>query len=180
MFHDGIEGVAGLDADGRHREAEDLFRSLLAAVEALDGRSQDDAPPQLSEEGLHVAAAVVLLQMIQADHEVHQDEHRALGRSLHRVLGLEEEIALHVIRRAEDEMARNAPFRDVVALLDRHCPRDFKKKVVHCLWRIAYADAELAVHEEYLVRKVAEQLHLETGDLIETKLRAREEFLTDT
>ena len=46
-------------------------------------------------------------------------------------------------------------------------------------WRIAFADAELAGHEEYLVRKIANQLGLSTADLVETKVRAREEFLRD-
>ena len=51
--------------------------------------------------------------------------------------------------------------------------------MVHALWRVAYADAELAGQEEYLVRKVSEHLGLATADLIETKLRARDEFLKD-
>ena len=51
--------------------------------------------------------------------------------------------------------------------------------VVHALWRVAFADAELASNEEYLVRKVAEQIELSTADLVETKLRAREEFLKE-
>ena len=59
------------------------------------------------------------------------------------------------------------------------CSADVKKKVVHALWRVAYADAELAGQEEYLVRKVSEHLGLATADLIETKLRARDEFLKD-
>jgi uncharacterized tellurite resistance protein B-like protein len=50
---------------------------------------------------------------------------------------------------------------------------------LEALWRIAFADAELAGQEEYLVRKIALQLGLSTADLVETKVRAREEFLRE-
>ncbi len=52
-------------------------------------------------------------------------------------------------------------------------------ELVEALWRIAFADAELAGQEEYLVRKIAGQLHLTTADLVETKVRAREGFLEE-
>lgn len=40
-------------------------------------------------------------------------------------------------------------------------------------------DQYMQGHEEYLVRKLAEHLRLSTADLVETKLRAREEFLEE-
>jgi uncharacterized tellurite resistance protein B-like protein len=54
-----------------------------------------------------------------------------------------------------------------------------KRRLVEALWRIAFADAELAGHEEYLVRKIAGKLNLSTADLMETKLQAREKFLRE-
>ena len=50
---------------------------------------------------------------------------------------------------------------------------------MEALWRIAFADAELAGHEEYLVRKIAGKLNLTSADLVETKVRAREKFLEE-
>jgi len=45
---------------------------------------------------------------------------------------------------------------------------------VERLWRIAFADAELAAHEEYLVRRVSELLGLSTAGLVEARVRAKE------
>jgi len=42
---------------------------------------------------------------------------------------------------------------------------------------LAFADADLAGHEEYFVRKVSQSLGLSRADLIETKILAREAFL---
>jgi len=46
------------------------------------------------------------------------------------------------------------------------------------MWQLAFADAELAGQEEYFVRKVAGSLGLTTADLVETKILAREAFLS--
>jgi uncharacterized tellurite resistance protein B-like protein len=39
---------------------------------------------------------------------------------------------------------------------------------------MAYADAELAAHENHVLRRVAELLHVTHGDYIAAKMRARE------
>jgi len=149
-----------------------LLRTL---EELLAGRAD---VPEPAPEQVKAAVAVLAVQVLRSDTQVRHDEHRALGHALERVLGLREAEALALVRHGEDEVAAGASFGDVVAVL-RRCREDVRKKVVHALWRVAFADAELAGQEEYLVRKAAEHLGLTTADLVETKLRAREEFLKD-
>ena len=151
---------------------------LLEALEGLlrTPRTSGGSLPEPDERQLRVATAILLVQTVRADDRVCHDEHRALGPALKRVLGLLETEADALVRLAEEEIAHSVSFKDVVAVIDR-CSLDVKKKVVHALWRVAFADAELEGHEEYLVRKIAEHIHLSTADLLETKVRAREEFL---
>ena len=146
---------------------EDLLRSGAAA-----------ALPEPDEAQIKAAVAVLLVLVVRADAEVRHDEHRALARTLQRVLGLSEGEAQALVRHGEDDRraGRPLPRRGGRA---RALPPDVKKKIVHALWRVAFADAELEGREEYLVRKIAEHLALSTADLVETKLRAREEFLKD-
>lgn len=151
---------------------------LLQPLEELLRGGAAAAPPEPDEAQVKAAVAVLLVLVVRADAEVRHDEHRALERTLQRVLGLAEAEAQALVRYGEDDLARDVRFRDVVTVLAR-CAPDVKKKVVHALWRVAFADAELEGREEYLVRKVAEHLSLSTADLVETKLRAREEFLKD-
>jgi uncharacterized tellurite resistance protein B-like protein len=152
--------------------ADPLLRSL---EDLVAGRADVPEPDPVQ---VKAAVAVLAVQVLRADAQVRHDEHRALGHALQRVLGLSEAEADALVRRGEEDVAAGVAFADVVAVL-RRCRDDVKKKVVHTLWRVAFADAELAGSEEYLVRKVAEHLGLSTADLVETKLRAREEFLED-
>ena len=42
------------------------------------------------------------------------------------------------------------------------------------MWRVAYADSELAAHENHVLRRIAELLHVTHGDYIAAKMRARD------
>lgn len=84
-----------------------------------------------------------------------------------------------MLRLAEEEALRSVPFATLIETINLSCTEDMKRKILHGMWGVAFADAELKGHEEYLVRKLAEQLRLSTADLVETKLRAREEFLEE-
>jgi len=137
----------------------------------------DDAV--ITDRRLQLASAVLMVGVVRADRESRQDEHRALAQGLARALDLADEEAGSVVRAAEEAFDRGVHFPAVLESLARGCSIDQKRRLVESLWRIAFADAELAGHEEYLVRKVAGQLGLGTADLVETKVRAREAFLRE-
>ncbi len=120
-----------------------------------------------------------MVSVVRADLESRQDEHRALALGLARALDLSDEEAGVVVRAAEAALERGVRFPVVLERLSRECSIDQKRRLVESLWRIAFADAELAGHEEYLVRKIAGQLGLTTADLVETKVNAREDFLRE-
>ncbi len=128
-----------------------------------------------SERELQLATAFLCLAVARADRACRQDEHRVLEHALERVLGVGPDDTARLLRAAEEQIASRS-FADVVSLIDRGYSRERKCRILESLWRVAFADAELAGHEEYLVRKIADLLHLTTGDLIETKLNAREAF----
>ncbi len=46
--------------------------------------------------------------------------------------------------------------------------------LVRNLWRVAFADGDLDRHEEHLVRRVADLLHVRHSDFIRAKQEARD------
>jgi uncharacterized tellurite resistance protein B-like protein len=46
--------------------------------------------------------------------------------------------------------------------------------VIELMWQVAYADAEISAHENHLMRRIAELLHITHGDYIAAKMRAKE------
>jgi uncharacterized tellurite resistance protein B-like protein len=133
----------------------------------------------LTDRKLQLAAAVLMVSVVKADHECRQDEHRVLEQAVTDALDLDREAAALVVRAAEEAVARGDSFAPALVRLNAECTLEQKRRLLEALWRIAFADAELAGHEEYLVRKIAGQLGLRNADLIETKVKAREAFLKE-
>jgi uncharacterized tellurite resistance protein B-like protein len=150
------------------------IRDLLATEGAALFTRADGA---LADRRLQIAAAVLMVSVIRADRNSGVDEYLVLARAIARLLDGTPEEALSVVRAAELELEKPGFLEPVIAHLVLYCTRDQKVRLVEGLWRLAYADAELQGHEEYLVRKLSGLLQLTTADLIEAKLRAREAFL---
>ena len=140
---------------------------------------EDMAAPKRDDRRVQLAAALLMVSVVRADFEDRHDEHRALEHAVERALGLHGVDARVLVRAAEEAMDGGINFPAVVGRIARQCTAVQKRGLVEALWRIAFSDAELAGQEEYLVRKVAEQLGLGTADIVETKVRAREEFLRE-
>ena len=157
----------------------ELIREIQEFIDRQWPRAVVDGTATITHRRLQLASAVLMVSVVRAELESRQDEHRARERAVGRALDLHEEAAALVVRMAEEALGRGASFAAVLVQLQQECSLDQKRQLVESLWRIAFADAELAGHEEYLVRKIAGQLGLSTADLVETKVRAREAFLRE-
>ena len=157
----------------------ELVREIQDFLDRQWPRAAGEGATVITERRLQLAAAVLMVSVVRADHESRQDEHRVLALALASALDLAEDEAGVVVRAAEEAIDRGVRFAAVLERLSHECSIDQKRRLVESLWRIAFADAELAGHEEYLVRKIAGQLDLTTADLVETKVRAREDFLRE-
>ena len=158
----------------------DLESALLGAIRHFF-ETRATTPAETPDEGdavsgrrLQLATTVLFLQMIAADRESKHDEHQALINAVATSLRMDGPDAVTVIRLAEKHV--KTPLPQLVKALRERCSPLQIKSVVTSLWQLAFADADLAGHEEYFVRKVAQSLGLSTADLVETKILAREAF----
>jgi uncharacterized tellurite resistance protein B-like protein len=157
----------------------ELVREIREFLEQSGPPVTTEAAGTISDRHLQLGAAILMVSVVRADRESRQDEHHALERGLAVALGLAPEEAAVVVHVAEEAVEKGEAFATVVERLARECTRDQRRQLVESLWRIAFADAELAGHEEYLVRKIARRLRLSTADLVETKVRARDAFVRE-
>ena len=157
----------------------ELVREITDFLEKNWPQAAGEGSAAITDRQLQAAAAVLMVSVVRADQASRQDEHRALEEAVVQALDLDAETAAVVLRAAEDAIARGVSFAAILQNLEAGCSVSQKRRLVEALWRIAFADAELAGQEEYLVRKIAGHLHLSTADLVETKVRAREDFLEE-
>jgi len=57
------------------------------------------------------------------------------------------------------------------SLINKECSLEQKVRLIESLWKIAFIDGALDMNEEYLVRKIADLLHVPHIDFIMAKNR---------
>ena len=88
--------------------------------------------------------------------------------------GLSADEADTLVRLAEEESSQATDYYQFTSLINRHFSAEQKEQVIEHLWEVAYADGRLDAHEEYLVRKVADLVHVPHATYVAAKLRARD------
>jgi uncharacterized tellurite resistance protein B-like protein len=125
------------------------------------------------EHVLRLAVGALLLEMIRMDGEDRPEQRAAVERAVRTSFDLSEDEAAELLDLAEAERAESTDYFQFTSLINGAYTPAQKQQLVETLWRVAYADDVLHRHEEYLVRKVADLLHVPHGAFIAAKHRAR-------
>jgi uncharacterized tellurite resistance protein B-like protein len=129
-----------------------------------------DRSGPLPEARLRLATAALMIEMTRADFAVTDAERTAVVSSLQAHFGLGDAETRELVELAELEVRTSASLFQFTHLIDKHFALEQKIAVIELLWSVAYADAVKDHHEEHLVRKVADLLHVPHSAFI----RARE------
>jgi uncharacterized tellurite resistance protein B-like protein len=141
-------------------------------LEALLKRLQTEAKPVDVEHERRLAAAVLLLEVARADYEHHGAERAALRAGLVRDFGVPESTVDALLAQAQGHAEASVSLFDFVETLNRTMTAGDKRGLLHLLWRVAHADGRVDPHEEHLLRRLADLLHLSHADFIRGKLDA--------
>lgn len=149
---------------GQHMQLEAPARPAAAPSDAE--RAERDR--------IQVAAAALLLELAHADDEFSDEEREHLEETLGRHFDLAPEETRNLVTLADEERRRAVDLYQFTRLIAQHYDEGQKMVLAEVMWRMAYADGELAKHESYLMRKVSNLLELRPGYLASAKQRALE------
>ena len=121
-----------------------------------------------------LAAAALLLEMARVDDTVKEVERHAVARAIRKAFELSESETAEIIRLAESEAHNATCYHEFTRLINTSYTLPQKIQLVELLWEVAYADDELEMYEEHLVRKLADLLYVPHRDFIRAKLRVIE------
>lgn len=130
-----------------------------------------DAPP--ARHTLELATAALLIEVVRCDAGITEDERQSVQRAVREKFALAPQEAETLIRLAEDEVAQANDLFQFTSLINRHFTQAQKLRVLELMWRAALADAKISAHENHILRRIAELLHVPHGDYIAAKARAQ-------
>jgi len=126
--------------------------------------------PQPTDTGL--AAAVLLIEIVRADHDTTPAELAAAKHAINGLLPDTDADAL--IKQAQQEASTANDLHRFTSAIHDSWSNDQKSGLLISLWRVAFADGELDKYEEHLIRRIAELLYVPHSEFIRTKLIARD------
>jgi uncharacterized tellurite resistance protein B-like protein len=147
---------------------------MLDSIRDFFDRHVGAAPAADETHSIQLATAALLIEVARIDSASTEGERAAVLHAVREKFGIPGAEAAALIELAEAEVSQAHDYFQFTSLVNRHFSAEQKLRIIELMWRVAYADAELSAHENHLMRKIGDLLHIPHGDYIAAKMRARE------
>ncbi len=149
-----------------------MYKSIYNFVqEKICKNSDDDIDAQ---QIIHLASAVLLLEVSRADFDIQDEELVSIAKSLTERFNFSKQEVNNLIELSRTEQDSHVSIHPFVKIINEGCSVDEKILLLEDLWRVAYADDKLDKYEEYQLRKIADLLYIPHSVFIQTKLKVIE------
>jgi uncharacterized tellurite resistance protein B-like protein len=139
---------------------------MQPAPEATNGSGKTQADP------LHVAACALLLELAHADDVFSEDERNHVHAILMRHFSLDYDTASELMKLAEEQRRQSVDVFQFANLVRTSYDVGQKALLAEIMWGLILTDGEIARHESYMLRKIANLLDLEPGYLSKARASA--------
>ena len=136
-----------------------------------DGPAADPDTAQAERHRLHIAACALLLEIAYADESFSEAEREHICAVMQRHFDLDEETAQALIELAEAERTHAIDLYQFTTLIRQSYDLGQKTLLAEIMWGLVLTDGEVARHESYMLRKIANLLELEPGYLASARKR---------
>ena len=121
-----------------------------------------------------LATAALLIEVMVIDGNLDEHELQSISTTLCQMLELSREKIDELIALSRDEVTEATSLYQFTREINEHYDHDKKMALMTAMWRVAFADGVLDKHEEGIIRRVADLLHLRHSEFMQCKLSARD------
>ena len=149
---------------------------MLGQLARILGVESGKSADVTTEKDIQIATCAVLLEMAHIDNQFSDVERENIIAIFKDQYGLSDQDAMTLMDTSQLELDGSIDLWRFTNAINEHYGREEKIRLIELVWRIAYSDGRLDQHEDYLVHKLANLLRLDHKDLIEAKLRVKQEL----
>ena len=121
-----------------------------------------------------LATAALLIEVMVIDGNLDPDETQSFAATLSRMLDLSNQQVDELIELSQAEVREAISLYQFTSEINKHFDHNKKLSLMTAMWRVAFADGHLDKHEENIIRRVADLLHIRHSEYIRCKQLARE------
>lgn len=155
-----------------------FFSQRMELPAAGNGHGAGEGESTPDPEGtrrLHIAACALLLELAHADDEFSDAERLHIEAVLRRHFDLDHDTARELMDLAAREQDQAIDLYQFTSLIRSSYDLGQKTLLAEIMWGVILADGEIARHEAYMLRKIANLLDLEPGYLADARKRVQED-----
>lgn len=150
-----------------------MLRTLKDLFDALAPGTPPE-PPEAREHSLRLATAVLLVEVMRSDTGMADSERQAVLSALRSEFGLAGDELDRLVELAEQRARDAHDFHSFTSTINEDFEHGQKVRIVELMWRVAYADGGLTAHENHVMRRIADLLHVPHGAYVNAKMRAKQ------
>ena len=121
-----------------------------------------------------LATAALLIEVMVIDGNLAEDELQSISLTLAKMLELSSNQVDELVLLSRDEVSEATSLYQFTKEINAHFSHEKKLNLMTAMWSVAFADGHLDKHEEGIIRRVADLLHLRHSEFIQCKLLARD------
>ena len=141
------------------------IKEFFSADDQTD--TNDDAHDEV------LAAAMLLLEVAWADHELEERELATIRSALTDLYQISEDEIDTVIEKAQEAHDASVGIYPFTSLLNEHLAHDAKQRLLEHLWRMNTFEGAEFHYEEYMIRRIADLLYCTHEEFIAAKLNVK-------
>lgn len=142
-----------------YAKVKDFFSQYLQVEVALDQEPHK----------LQLAAAALLVEVARADHHVSRDELEKITTILNQNFEISRDELQQLVELAESKSEHAVELHPFTRLINDSYTHDQKFELIKMMWQVAYADGQLDKYEDYIIRRLADLLHLSHRQFMQAK-----------
>ena len=140
------------------------FLSSIVAPASVESRP---------EHTLQLATAVLLIEVMRSDAESTDEEQATVLKILKERFHLSDAEVAQLSEVGHQTVKAANDLHQFTSLINLELELPEKVRIIEYLWQVAYADRQISAHENHLMRRMADLLHISHGDYVAAKMRAK-------
>lgn len=132
-----------------------------------------NSSPAVREARLPLASAALMFEVLKSDTNIDRREVDALMQVLQDRFKLDSKRVEEIMALAEKASHHATSLYEFTSLINASYGYEERVQLVENLWQIAFADARVDRHEDHIIRRIADLIHVRHSDFIRTKLAVK-------
>jgi len=143
----------------------------------LTGKINDDEiTVQLDNETrVQIATCALFLEVAHSDDDFSMEEKEFIESTMKEKFNLDDKMVSELIDLSMRQTERSVSLYEFTEIINQIFDQNSKFDILKNLWRLVFADGKLDQYEEYFIRKISGNLHMEHSDMIAAKMEVKAE-----